>query len=249
MGTGLCSDWTLLFGLAAGATNLLGALVVVWRDSPWSARSLSRFLSVSAGFMLAAAILRMGPEATALTPSAPLWILGGYLLVQFFEHTIAPHFHFGEETHHDLVVSSSVWVPALVGLMVHSLFDGISIGSGFLVSPSLGLVVFSAILLHKAPEGLTIASVLLAAGASRGAAFAAAGAIGAASVVGVITVQWLSFWVGPALGLSTGVTLYVAASDLIPEVNKDEGVGMAILVFAGVALFYLSELVLDALGI
>ena len=178
MGTGLCSDWTLLFGLAAGATNLLGALVVVWHDSPWSPRSLYRFLGVSAGFMLAAAILRMmGPEATALTTSAPLWILGGDLLVQLFEHTIAPHFHFGEETHHDLVVSSSVWVPALVALMVHSLFDGISIGSGFLVSPSLWLVVFSAILLHKAPERLTIASVLLAAGPSRGAAFAAPGAV------------------------------------------------------------------------
>jgi hypothetical protein len=44
------------------------------------------------------------------------------------------------------------------------------------------------------------------------------------------------------------VTLYVAASDLIPEVNKEEGAMIALLVFAGVALFYGSELCLSVLG-
>ncbi len=45
------------------------------------------------------------------------------------------------------------------------------------------------------------------------------------------------------------MTLYVAASDLIPEVNKEEGASMALLVFAGVALFYGSERVLMAVGL
>jgi ZIP family zinc transporter/zinc and cadmium transporter len=42
--------------------------------------------------------------------------------------------------------------------------------------------------------------------------------------------------VADALPLSAGVTLYVAASDLIPEVNREPGVGMAVLVFVGVAI-------------
>ena len=42
--------------------------------------------------------------------------------------------------------------------------------------------------------------------------------------------------VADALPLSAGVTLYVAASDLIPEVNREPGMGMAVLVFVGVAI-------------
>jgi zinc and cadmium transporter len=173
--------------------------------------------------MLAAALLRMGPEAVSLTRAAPLLILAGYLLVHLFEHTIAPHFHFGEETHPHLVVGSSIWASASMGLVVHSLFDGISIASGYLVSPALGLLVFAAIILHKAPEGFAIASVMVAAGVRRDGALASTLAVGLASVVGVLAAQALAGYVGAALALSTGVTLYVAASDLIPEVNKEEG--------------------------
>jgi zinc transporter ZupT len=49
-----------------------------------------------------------------------------------------------------------------------------------------------------------------------------------------------------ALPFSAGVTLYVAASDLIPEVNREGGARISLLVFAGVALFYLTHLLLHA---
>lgn len=240
---------SLLFAGAAAMANVLGGLVVVARREPWQPRALRAFVALGAGFMLAAALLRMGPEAAALTDSAPLLILGGYLFVHLVEHTIAPHFHFGEETHADLVAGKQVWGWALLGLILHSLFDGVSIGSGFLVSPSLGLLVFSAIVLHKAPEGFTVASLMMAGGSSRTGALVAAAAVGFASVVGVLMVAALSGFAGPALALSTGVTLYVAASDLIPEVNAEEGALMAWLVFAGVVLFVAGELVLETFGL
>jgi zinc transporter ZupT len=240
---------SFLLGVAAGSANVLGGAMVVARRGPWDPRILHGFVALSAGFMLAAALLRMGPEAAELTRAAPLLILAGYLLVHLFEHTIAPHFHFGEETHPHLVVSRSTWASALMGLVVHSLFDGISIASGFLVSPALGLLVFAAIILHKAPEGFAIASVMVAAGVRRSGAFASALAVGLASVVGVLAARTVSGYVGAALAISTGVTLYVAASDLIPEVNKEEGAMMALLVFAGVAFFYASELCLAMLGL
>ena len=241
-------DSTLVWGVAAAAANVLGGLMVVARREPWDPRLLHGFVALGAGFMLAASTLRMGPEAARLTANAPLLVLVGYLVVHLFEHTIASHFHFGEETHPHLVVGSSVWMSALVGLVVHSFFDGLSIASGFLVSPELGLLVFAAIILHKAPEGFTIASVMIAAGVNRGGALASALAVGAASIVGVLAGDALAAHVGAVLALSTGVTLYVAASDLIPEVNKEEGVTMALLVFAGVALFYLSDAALGHLG-
>jgi len=237
----------LAFAAVAALADVAGALVVTRAHRAGHA-PLRYFVAAGAGFMLAAAFIRMLPESTHL-PHAYFFVLIGYFGVHLFEHTVAPHFHFGEETHPHLVVGSSVWMSALVGLVVHSLFDGLSIASGFLVSPALGLLVFAAIILHKAPEGFTIASVMIAAGVNRGGALASALAVGAASVVGVLAGQALADHVGAVLALSTGVTFYVAASDLIPEVNKEEGATMALLVFAGVALFYLSDLALSHFGI
>jgi ZIP family zinc transporter/zinc and cadmium transporter len=108
--------------------------------------------------------------------------------------------------------------------------------------------LFVAIVLHKAPEGFTIASIMLAAGRSRRAAQLSAIVVGAASVVGALSVYPLRRFVGEGLALSAGVTLYVAASDLIPEVNRSDARGMAIVVFAGVLLYYVTERMLAALG-
>ena len=56
-------------------------------------------------------------------------------------------------------------------------------------------------------------------------------------------------WVNVALPVSTGVTLYVAASDLIPEVNALRSFKMAAAVFAGVALSLLGAQVLEMAGL
>src|SRR4029079_15569882 len=88
--------WSLLLGCAAAAANVAGGLVVVARRS-WNEIVLKYFVALGAGFMLAATLLRMLPESMALYRHAPALILVGYLLVHFFEHTVAPHFHFGEE--------------------------------------------------------------------------------------------------------------------------------------------------------
>src|SRR6266404_6911159 len=88
----------LLLGLTAAAANILGGLFILHRE--WSRQYLKYFLALGAGFMLAAAILEILPESVALTGSlAYFLVLVGYFLVHFFEHTLAPHFHFGEETH------------------------------------------------------------------------------------------------------------------------------------------------------
>lgn len=215
----------------------------------WSAEWLRYFVALGAGFMLSAVITKMIPEASRLTEYASLLVLAGYLLVHLFEHTVAPHFHFGEETHHEHHIDASTSFSALVGLWIHSFFDGVSISSGFLVDRTLGVLLFTAIVLHKAPEGFTIASIVRAAGGTPGRAVAAASAIGAASIFGGLLMFGAPTLVGTALGLSAGVTLYVAASDLIPEVNKDDSPTIAWTVFAGVVLYYVTERLLESMGI
>ena len=225
---------SLVLGLTAAAANVFGGAILVQRH--WDRRYLKYFMAVGAGFMLATSILEMVPQSIALTgEKAPLLILVGYFLIHFFEHAVTPHFHFGEETHHD-EVSGHRSTSVLVGLLIHTFFDGIAIASGFLVSRYLGWIIFLAVFLHKIPEGFTITSVFLASGSSRAKSWGASALLGAGTFAGVLAMAMTRHGVDVGLPISAGVTIYVAASDLIPEVNREQGVAMPLLVFAGVAL-------------
>jgi ZIP family zinc transporter/zinc and cadmium transporter len=85
---------------------------------------------------------------------------------------------------------------------------------------------------------------MLASGRSRRMAWVSSVLLGVATLAGVLTMSVTRSAVGIGLPLSAGVTIYVAASDLMPEVNKEPGVKMAFVVFLGVgALFMLDRLV------
>jgi len=194
--------------------------------------------------MLAAAVLEMVPEGLNLNPRwAPLLILLGYCGVHLLEHTLVPHFHFGEETHHHEFLSARTSYSVLLGLATHTFFDGVAIGSGFVLSHWLGVVLFLAVFLHKIPEGFTIASVMLAGGRGRRAALNSALFLGAMTVLGVLVINLQPSWVRAGLPLSAGVTIYVAATDLVPEVNREPGIRMALVFFAGVVVFFLLRLI------
>lgn len=235
----------LLLGITAAGANVAGGLLIVRRQ--WSGRYLKYFIALGAGFMLATAMLEMIPESVKLREDSSsfffhdtsvvfVFVLGGYFLVHFFEHTVAPHFHFGEETHHEEISHAHASYAALLGLMIHTFFDGVAIASGLLVSTWLGGVIFIAIFLHKIPEGFTVSSLMLASGQSRQMAMISAAILGATTLGGMALMFALRGTVADALPLSAGVTLYVAASDLIPEVNREPAPAMAILVFVGVAV-------------
>lgn len=231
---------SVLLGLTAAVANGFGGFIIVQKD--WTRSYLKYFVALGSGFMLATALLEMIPESVRIAADrTPLFILIGYMLVHFFEHTVTPHFHFGEETHHDEFLQSHKGLKVVLALVVHTFFDGIAIASGFLVSNWLGWIVFFAVFLHKVPEGFTVASVMLASGRSRKAALASAALLGVATVAGVLTMSLLKSYVSIGLPVSAGVTLYVAASDLIPEVNKEPGAGVAITVFAGVAMLFVLD--------
>lgn len=231
---------SILLGLTAAAANVFGGAIIVQRN--WERRYLRYFVALGAGFMLATALVEMVPESLALRgKSAGPLVLLGYLIIHFFEHTVTPHFHFGEETHHDEFVHWRKGYSVVLGLVIHTFFDGIAIASGFLVSNWLGWLIFFAIFLHKIPEGFTVSSVMLASGRSRGTAWGASMLLGGSTLAGVLTMALFRHHVGAGLPLSAGVTIYVAASDLIPEVNKEPAMKMALLVFVGAALFFLLD--------
>ncbi|MDQ3389599.1 MAG: ZIP family metal transporter [Gemmatimonadota bacterium] len=230
----------LLYALAAAGANLLGGLVIT--TSSRGGRTTQRLLiAFGAGFMLAVAFLEMIPHALEGGEGAALWILLGYLLVHLTQHVLTPHFHFGEETHHDEMMGRWVGVAALMGLLLHTFFDGVAISSGFAVSPTLGLLVFTAILLHKIPEGVTVASIMIASGNSRRRALGGVLLLGVFTILGVLFTESVEPLRRHGLALSAGVTIYVAASNLVPEMQKERSMNAAFSVFLGVAAFAVAQ--------
>jgi ZIP family zinc transporter/zinc and cadmium transporter len=215
---------SLILGAIAALADVAGGLVLVRAHGV--EKYLRYFVALGAGFLMATAVLEMTPESLRLNARlAPALIMAGYCAVHLLEHTINAHFHFGEETHAHEFVSGRTGYSVMGGLSVHALFDGVAIGSGFVVSSSLGYLIFLAILLHKMPE------VVLA----------------AATLAGVMVIELVPQWLPYGLPVSAGVALYVAATDLVPEVNREPGIRMALVFFAGVAGFLVLRMVLPAL--
>ena len=237
------SPVALTYAALAAFGNVLGAAAVTWR-AKWSTGALKGMLALSAGFMVSVALVELIPESIVRGGiSSGGWILGGYLVVHLTQHTIGGHFHFGEERH---PVSTSVSAAALGGLLVHTLVDGVAIASGYEVSPALGALVFGAVLLHKVPEGLAIASMFLAAGAPRRTALLAAGALGVTTIVGVGLTSWIEPLTRVGLPIAAGVSLYVGASNLVPELHRMPRWRTAFAFFGGCALFVIARSMLSS---
>jgi ZIP family zinc transporter/zinc and cadmium transporter len=235
----------LLYALIAAAGNVLGGLAVT-RRAVRELRVIELLVAFGAGFMLSVAIVELLPEAFARSGRlAPPLVLLGYLAVHFTQHTLTPHFHFGEETH---PVSSIAGTSALVGLLLHTFFDGVAIASAFLVRPELGMMVFVAIFLHKLPEGVTISSLMMAGGRTRGRAVGAAGLLGLATLLGVVLTEQVGFLVQHGLAISAGVTIYVAASNLVPEFQGKKGWQLPAAFFTGAAVFFFTKMLVDGVS-
>jgi zinc transporter ZupT len=260
MGTGFLQ--LLGFGILAALANVLGGLILFPSKlhSDYK-RGLKYLLALGAGFMLAVTFFEVLPktieiwqtEGSGNLSTPMLLLLGGYLITQFFEHTIAPHFHLGEEIDAEHLISTRSAYTGIGGLMIHTLFDGISIAAASQIDLKVGFLVFIAVFLHKFPEGFTIGSMVLAAGKGLREVIIATSLIGGTTLIGVLAFylagSYLGFTVAFALPIASGVTLYVAASDLIPEVNHHGGKTplVSFAVFAGVALFFSIDTIVHAL--
>ncbi len=233
----------LLFSTAAALGNLAGAAVVV-RAARRGLAAIQVLLAFGAGFMLALVLAGVLPLVFQRSGDAGLTgvlVLTGYLLVHVTQHALTPHFHFGEERH---PVPRSAGYAALVGLVLHAFFDGVAVASGFLVSRALGLLFFLAILLHKLPEGVSVASVMMASGAGARRAIQGGMVLGLTTIAGALLTGAIESLARYGLALASGVTLYVAASNLVPEVQAARGVSVTLAFVGGVAAL----LLLRALG-
>ncbi|MFA6456518.1 MAG: ZIP family metal transporter [Bacteroidota bacterium] len=236
------SIYIIIAGIVAGSAEILGGAFVAWQRE-LSKRIQENLIALGAGFLLALVMIDLLPESIEnIGTSAPLWMLFGFSVIHFVEHTVVKHLHFGEETHSHVMVSKIASTSAFWGLFIHAFFDGLAISAGMYYNLSLGILIFIAILLHKFPEGLTIASIMLASNQSRRTAVKATAGIAGGTMIGTLMIFFLQNVdpkiTGFAFAFSAGAALYVSASDLIPEINRSDNRILSVTVFVGMVMYY-----------
>jgi zinc and cadmium transporter len=232
----LYSTVLLLSSIAGGALPLLVR---------WSREGLRWALSLAAGAMLGAAFVHMLPEAFRIVG---FWASGvvllGFLALYVLERFLAVHAC--EVGDCDVHVMGK---KAFLGLALHALTEGVALGAS-LHETRLGLLVFLAVLLHKAPSSFSLSVILLHEGYSRGrillmnAGFIAFLPLGALLYYAAGEALREPALHGAALAFSGGTFLHIALTDILPEVHR-EAKGRAaqlFLLLAGAGLMFLTTL-------
>lgn len=207
--------------LVVSTVALIGILSVFLRQSS-QVRYASTAVSFAAGVMLSAAFLDILPEALELHDSPLIFtaIFAGILLFFFLERFVLWFHH-----HHEGHGAKPSAVLILVGDAVHNVIDGIAIAAAFLASPAVGVTTTLAIAAHEIPQEIADYSILVAGGMSRRRALAwnflsaLTSVIGA--VVGYFFLSTVENWLWFFLAFAGGMFLYIALSDLIPELHHD----------------------------
>lgn len=256
----------VLASLTGGALSVLLAWLVVVRLNP---RLLSTFVSVAVGALLGAVFLDLLPHifertndyhtvsATLLIGILVFFVLEKLLIWRHaHEHTEDGHHlhlhahaahHHGAPGDHD---SDAAAVPKHTGALIligdafHNFVDGIVIAGAFMADFRLGLVTAIAIIAHEIPQELGDFLVLISSGMERRRALLFNGLSSMASVAGGVLGYFALSFVEQAipavLGFAVASMLYIAVADLIPTLQRRQGlkalVSQTAFILTGVAI-------------
>jgi ZIP family zinc transporter/zinc and cadmium transporter len=247
--------WNVIFaGSFAGAATFVGMFLVLLREG-WSRRYSAVLVSFSAGVLLGVGFLHILPEAMELTSNAPLYIVLAFVLFYFFEHHLLIHAGHEEQHHINLEVDDChddcclrphpMGLVAFIGMGLHSIIDGMIIGTGFEASYDLGLLSALGVIAHEVPEGIAMIAILLHYGWQRRKAiqltsFVALATPGAAILTYALVNNLSEPVLGNLLAVAGGSFVYIAASDLIPESHRSRGLSATIALCGGILLAWLA---------
>lgn len=238
--------------LAGSAVSLIGGATLFL---PKKRRDIAILLALpfGAGALLAAAFFDLLPEA--FNDGNPrellLWALAGFIAFFILERTASWFHHHHEHTSELRNESQNRMV--MVGDFMHNMIDGIAIASAFLANPATGFITTLAVSAHEIPKELGTFGILL----SRGwkdrkvlalNALTAVGTLAAASAVYLLGENF-KLPTGQLLALTSGFFIYVAASDIIPDIHEQPrklGTMQALVLVAAVILV---GLVIRLLGV
>jgi zinc and cadmium transporter len=239
----------ILFSTIGGVLSLAGGVGLLYFKKRLS--GIQNYLtSFAAGVLLSVAVLDLLPESFehAGVEVIPLFVLAGILLLFVFEKT-SVWFHHHHEPH-------ATQKPELIGVFLgdtlHNFIDGIAIGSAFLIGNSVGVTTALAVALHELPQEMADFSIYLRSGMKNKNIFILNLLSSLATIVGALLVvlfkNEFESLVYYFLAFTGGMFLYIALSDLIPDLHIDQEKGLCFdqlyVFFLGLVVSYLAIIAL-----
>jgi zinc and cadmium transporter len=243
--------WIVLANVLATVVSIA---LAAWLSFGFLSTLVDRLVCVSAGLLLTVAFTRLVPEALdgGIDTHELGWvllagILGFFLLekLALIHHT---HHHEGDEHHHhhghDAREAGRGGIPILVGDAFHNFADGLVIAAAFLVDWQAGVLATAAVMAHEIPHEVGDFMILLNAGFTRRRAFlfnlVSGSSAVAGGVVGYFVLDAMDHLLPYALLLSAASFIYIALSDLLPEMMRRSRLAQSApqvaLVLVGVAI-------------
>ncbi|QCJ45921.1 ZIP family metal transporter [Haloprofundus sp. MHR1] len=226
--------WIVITTVGVSLTAWVGVLTLFLRDE-LTDKILLGLVAFAAGSLIGGAFLHLLPRAVAETESAdtlPLFltVIGGFCLFYVLEQFLRWHHHHAT-THEHEPVSYLV----LVSDTLHNFIDGLVIAGAFLVSVPLGLVTTLAIAFHEVPQEIGDFGVLVYGGFDRRRAlvlnYLTQSTVILGGVVGFYLDNVFADLSTFLLPFAAGNFIYIASSDLIPEIKREDDTLRSVLYF------------------
>jgi zinc and cadmium transporter len=215
--------WTVGAVGVVSAVSLAGAASLVLRPAVLERGQLV-LISFAAGALLGDAFIHLLPEISESSAgfdlTASFCLLGGVIAFFILEKVL--HWHHAHYAHEEVV--HPVAVTNLVGDGLHNFVDGSIIAASFLVSTELGIATAIAVVLHEIPQELGDFAILVKAGLEPRRALllnlltALMALVGAIATLLASSVSDLERFLVPA---TAGAFVYIASTDLLPELHKE----------------------------
>jgi len=205
-------------------------------------------VSLSAGALMGGAFLHLLPEASEAMSIDSLF---GVFLISFITFFLIEKILHWRHCHKADCSVHTFGYMNLVGDSVHNFIDGLVIASVFMVDIKLGIATTLAVAIHEIPQEIGDYGVLIYAGFSRKMAlilnYAVALTVVLGGIVGYLLFSSLESFLPFLMPFAAGGFVYIAASDLMPEIRKESNLGKSIISFLvfiiGIAIMYLVKFI------
>ena len=208
------------------------AVLILYFKRETLSKILLFLVSLSAGALIGGTFLHILPEASEKIESSELFLIVLFSFVFFFFVEKILHWR---HCHHNQCAVHTFGYMNLFGDTVHNFIDGLIIASTFLIDPKLGITTTLAIALHEIPQEIGDFGVLLYAGFKKKKAliinYLVSFVVVVGAVVGYFSFVYLENIMPYLLPIAAGGFIYIAASDLMPEIRKETNLRKSILSF------------------
>ena len=234
--------WIIIATVAISLLSLIGVFTLALSDKLLN-KILLGLVGLSAGTLMGGAFLHLIPEAIHSIDhdTAFMMVIIGFMVFFILEKLFWRHCH-----KKDCKIHTFAYIN-LVGDGIHNFIDGLIIAASFLVSIELGIITSIAVAMHEIPQEIGDFGVLVYGGIEKKKALfynlitALTALIG--GVIGYFFIPHMGEFQGYILPIAAGGFLYIAASDLVPELHKETNTWKTVLAFTmfvvGIVLMWL----------